>query len=86
MEQSFEVFSFHLETGNKVKKPYLSTEELCDEILPGRSQAAVRNMVMRRMIPFRKVAGRLVFVRAEIETWVESSPGISLEEIQSEGR
>jgi hypothetical protein len=39
---------------------------------------AVRNKVMRRQIPFRKVAGRIVFIANEIVTWIEKAPGVSV--------
>lgn len=47
------------------RKEYLNAEENADFI--GRSPGAVRNLVMRRAIPYRKVGGRLVFLRSEIE-------------------
>ena len=59
---------------------YMGTEEcgkLCD-----RSPGAVRNLVMRRKIPFRKVGGRLLFIRSEIERWIETSEGLSLEDLK----
>ena len=45
------------------------------------SEGAVRNLVMRRKIPFRKVAGRLIFLPDEIKAWVQNSPGLRLEDI-----
>ena len=48
-----------------------------------KSPAAIRNLVMRREIPFRKVSGRLVFIREELEEWVRMSPGMSLDELKS---
>ena len=50
-----------------------------------RSPAAIGNLVMRRKIPFRKPAGRLVFLRSELEQWVKDSPGVRLAEIQMKG-
>ncbi len=50
-----------------------------------RSPGAVRNLVLRRAIPFRKPAGRLLFDRQEIDLWIRKSEGISLEELL-EGR
>jgi hypothetical protein len=47
-----------------------------------RTEPAIRNLVMRRQIPFRKPGGRLLFVREEIEKWVMESEGISYGEIQ----
>ena len=48
-----------------------------------KSPAAIRNLVMRKEIPFRKVSGRLVFIREELEEWVRMSPGMSLDELRS---
>jgi len=39
---------------------------------------AIRNKVMRRQIPFRKLAGRVVFIEDEILTWIEKAPGFTL--------
>ena len=50
-----------------------------------RSPAAVRNLVLRKKIPFRKVGGRLIFLRSELEAWVNDAPGVRLEEIQMKG-
>jgi len=47
-----------------------------------RSPAAVRNLVLRRVIPYRKVAGRLTFLRREIVQWIESSPGVALQDLK----
>lgn len=46
-----------------------------------RSPGAIRNMVLRRLIPFRKPAGRLIFSRQEIDRWIRSAEGVSLEEL-----
>lgn len=46
-----------------------------------RSPGAVRNLVLRRKIPFHKPGGRLLFSKVEIEKWIQESPGISLKEI-----
>ena len=59
-------------------KEFLNSREAGEMIR--RSPAAMRNLVMRKRIPFRKVAGRLVFIRSELEKWVEGSPGVRLEE------
>ena len=47
----------------------------------GRSPGAIRNLVMRRAIPYRKVAGRLVFLKDEIEKWIENAPGVRLKDL-----
>jgi hypothetical protein len=45
-----------------------------------RSPSSIRNMVLRRQIPFRKSAGRLIFFRWEVERWLNAAPGLTLEE------
>lgn len=47
-----------------------------------RSPAAVRNLVLRKLIPHRKIAGRLCFIREELEIWIERSPGVSLDDLE----
>lgn len=58
---------------------FLTTQEAAE--LLRRSPAAVRNLVMRRAIPFRKAGGRLLFIRSELEQWVVDAPGVAIEEI-----
>ena len=48
-----------------------------------RTPGAVRNLVLRRKIPYKKVAGRLLFDMEEIQEWIDNSPGMSLEEIKN---
>ena len=62
----------------------LTTIEAADLIK--RSPGAVRNLVMRRAIPFRKAGGRLVFLRSEIVNWIEQSPGVRLGDLESLSR
>lgn len=59
---------------------YLNTEQ-CSTLI-GRSEGAIRNLVLRRAIPYRKPAGRLLFVESEIRAWVEGSGGLTLEELR----
>ena len=59
---------------------YWDVEKLSAVIL--RTPGAIRNLVLRREIPFRKVGGRLMFLRREIEEWVESAPGISIDDLR----
>jgi excisionase family DNA binding protein len=59
---------------------YLSTEGLSPLIK--RTKPAIRNLVMRRQIPFRKPGGRLLFIRSEIEEWIRDAEGVSYEEIK----
>lgn len=59
---------------------YLSTEQ-CAELIH-RTPGAIRNLVMRRKIPFRKPGGRLMFLKSELMAWIENAPGVRLEDIQ----
>jgi len=46
-----------------------------------RSEGAVRNLVLRRKIPFRKVGGRhLMFIEDEITAWIQKAPGVTLDD------
>jgi len=58
---------------------YLTVNEL--SIYIKRSQGAIRNLVLRRVIPFRKPAGRLLFDKTEIDKWIQQSEGVSFEEL-----
>ena len=56
---------------------------MCDlteaaEIL-GITQKALRARVARQAVPYRKLGGRVMFVRAELERFIEALPGVSLE-------
>ena len=57
----------------------LNVEELAKYLK--RTPSSVRNLVMRRQLPFRKVGGRLLFFKEEIDKWIYDAPGITLEEI-----
>ncbi|MGD0916947.1 MAG: helix-turn-helix domain-containing protein [Thermodesulfobacteriota bacterium] len=61
---------------------YLTVEQLASYIK--RSKGAIRNLVLRRAIPYRKPAGRLIFLKEEIDQWVQNAPGKKLEEIEND--
>jgi len=66
-----------------MEKKYLTAEEVGK--LLNRSAPAIRNLVLRRKIPFRRVGGRrLLFIRKEIESWVEDAPGKRLVDLEQE--
>ena len=46
----------------------------------GCSQKAIRAKVDRRLLPFRRLGGRVVFVRSELEAFITSLPGTTLAE------
>ncbi len=58
----------------------MSLQEAAD--FTRRTPRAVRSLVLRRKIPFRKLAGRLIFIEAEIQAWIEKAPGVHLENIK----
>jgi len=62
------------------QKNHFYTDELAEFL--GRSPGAIRNLVMRRAIPFRKPGGRLMFLKSEIEAWIEKAPGVRLEDLE----
>jgi excisionase family DNA binding protein len=53
--------------------------------LLGRSPSAIRNLVMRKRIPYRKLAGRLIFFPEEIETWITRAEGLEINEVLQQG-
>jgi len=61
---------------------YFDVQELASYIK--RSPGAIRNLVLRRAIPYRKPAGRLIFLKEEIDRWIQMAPGKKLEETQND--
>jgi len=50
--------------------------------LLGCTPKAIRKRVERRLIPFRKWGGRLLFKMTELEDFIAALPGCTLEEAQ----
>ena len=69
---------------SKKGEQYLTVNELAEYIK--RSKPAIRMLTMRREIPFRKVAGRLVFIKSEVDEWINMSKGIGIDEIRGKGK
>ena len=46
----------------------------------GITQRALRARVARHQVPFRKMGGRVVFVRVELEKWIEALEGCDVKE------
>lgn len=67
---------------NEFGEQYLTIDELSSYMR--RSKGAIRNLVLRRAIPYRKPAGRLIFLKEEIDQWVQMAPRKSLEEIKND--
>ena len=51
-----------------------------------RSESAIRNLAARGRIPYRKAGGRLVFIEAEIISWVLNSPGKTIDDLRERDR
>ena len=46
--------------------------------LLGCSQKMMRARLARRIVPFRKLGGRIVFRRAELEQFIDGLPGVTV--------
>jgi excisionase family DNA binding protein len=57
---------------------YLTITEAAE--LTSRTPKALRKMVERRLIPFRKHGKRVIFKRAELEQFFDQLPGVTAEE------
>jgi len=49
-------------------------------LLLGATEKAVRQRIARRLLPFRRLGGRIVFLRAELETFLSDLPGVTVDE------
>ena len=49
----------------------------------GGTEKQTRGLVDRRLIPFKRLGGRIVFLRAELETWLSGLDGCSIEEART---
>lgn len=50
--------------------------------LLGRTENAIRRMVERRQIPYRKSNRRIFFLESELREYIERLPGLSLEDLR----
>ena len=51
----------------------------CAELLGG-TEKGVRGLVERHLIPFKRLGGRIVFLRKSVEDWLTALDGVSTEE------
>ena len=51
--------------------------------LIGNTERSLRALVAAGMIPYRKLGGRVVFRRVEIEKWIETLEGVSLKDAEA---
>jgi len=52
--------------------------------LLGTTERAIRHQVARQVLPFRRRGRRVIFLRAELENFINTLPGCSLEEAQNQ--
>lgn len=54
----------------------------------GISEKAIRGKVARGVIPYRRLGGRIIFLKAELEGWLAALPGVTFAEakVNSEAR
>lgn len=53
------------------KDAFLTLEELCDYLPSKPSKSSIYGKASKREIPHKKVNGRLLFKRSEIDQWVD---------------
>lgn len=63
------------------QREHLTVTQACQEELPWLTPAAVRKLITRKKIPYRKPGGRLILIRSEIREWVRTAEGLRLNEI-----
>jgi excisionase family DNA binding protein len=51
--------------------------------LLGNSEKSIRQCVARRTLPFRKLGGRVIFLKDELEAFLRDLPGCSLDEARA---
>jgi hypothetical protein len=49
----------------------------------GGTEKQTRGLVDRRLIPFRRLGGRIVFLRSELEGWLQTLEGCTLDEARA---
>lgn len=69
-------------TEKELDGQYMNIDELAFYLK--RSRGAIRNLVLRGAIPYRKPAGRLIFLKNEIDGWVQMAFGKTLDEIKND--
>jgi excisionase family DNA binding protein len=51
-------------------------------VILGRTENAVRRMVERRQIPFRKSGRRVLFRESELRAFIDALPGVTLDDVR----
>jgi len=63
-----------------MREKLLGVEEASEML--GRSQNALRRMVERKQIPYRKSGRRVLFLESELRAFIDALPGLSLEDVR----
>ena len=83
MTTSLEEIEYFIDTRVKQvlkrQQTYMNAQDVA-ALYPFTSAQAVRTLASRRKIPHRKVNGRLVFLKSELDEWIEQSPGFTLKD------
>jgi excisionase family DNA binding protein len=65
-------------SANTPGRRYMSFKEAAHYL--GHTDKALRKLVERRAVPFRRRGSRLIFDAVELDAWVKSLPGVTLSE------
>lgn len=57
----------------------------CGSLFLGWSEKKTRGMVARKLIPYRKVGGRIIFIKRDLEHWLQTLEGCTVEEARQNG-
>ncbi|MCD4727786.1 MAG: helix-turn-helix domain-containing protein [Pirellulales bacterium] len=68
-----------------MKSDYMTVQQLFDDYGLWPSLGSLRTAVSRGKVPHRKIGGKLVFIRSEIEQWLDDAPGLKLSDMKSSG-
>lgn len=52
----------------------------------GQTEKALRGLVARKQIPYRKLGGRIVFLKRELDQFFDKLPGVRLDEARRNSR
>ncbi len=55
----------------------------CGSLFLGWSEKRTRGLIERKLIPFKRLGGRIIFIKAELELWLSSLDGCSLDEARA---
>jgi hypothetical protein len=55
----------------------------CGSLFLGWSEKRTRGLIERKLIPFKRHCGRIFFLRAELEAWLATLDGCSLDEARA---